>query len=373
LRVTPDLMRQASSMLVVAAALVACRGETTAPISDAGPSFAPPPLSPGPAGTGPAQCPGVTWSVTFDHHSADVLVLFDRSGSMTTEFGDGTRYSVEAAVLSDLLGAYQDKLRFGFQAFPAKDDCAGLAPGCCAIAPSVPVGDLKAAPMIAAIADAAPVSGSTPTAMALDLARQYFQTLDDGVPDRYLLLATDGRPSCDGSGHLAEADVFDGSGARVAGACFDALAAVAQLTAIGVKVIVLGIGPGLADDPGGVPSCLEDLAAMGGLARQEGQPAFFSGSDQARLESALQQIFAGAVRPSCDLTLHDPPADPHQVSVLLDGTIIPQDKKEGWIFDTADPRHIEIKGEYCHRVMRFEVKTLEVRGGCPPCGKPTCE
>jgi hypothetical protein len=366
-------MRQPPSVLVLAAALVACRGEPTAPSSDAGPSFAPPPLAPGPAGTGPAQCPDVPWPLAFDHRLADVLVLFDRSGSMTTEFGNGTRYSVEAALLSDLLGVYQDKLRFGFQAFPAKDDCTGRAPGCCAIPPAVPVGDLQAAPMIAAIAEAAPVSGSTPTALALDQALQYFQKLDDGVPLRYLLLATDGRPSCDAGGHLAEADVVDSNGARVAGACFDALAAVARLTAMGVKVIVLGIGPGLADDPGGVPSCLEDLAAMGGLPRQEGQPAFFSGTDPDRLESALQQIFAGAARPSCGLTLPDRPADPHQVTVVLDGATIPQDDHEGWSFDAADPRHIEINGTYCRQVTRFEVRTLEVRGACPPCTKPTCE
>jgi hypothetical protein len=362
-------MRQPASVLVFAAALAACGREEPAAF-EPGPSLAPPPLS---TGSGPVRCPSTFWNVAFDHHPADLLVLLDRSGSMTTEFGDGTRYTVAEAILADLVGAYQDKLRFGLQTFPGKDDCAGHAPGCCAIPAAVPIGDLHAGPMIAAMGDAAPVSGSTPTAEALDLALQHFQQLQDGIADRYLLLATDGRPSCDASGRFAEADVLDGNGVRVAGACFDALAKAAQLTAAGVKLIVLGIGPGLSQDPGGVPSCLADLAGMGGLPHEEGQPAFYSVAQPARLEAALQQIFAGAARPSCHLALKDPPAQPDQVTVYFDGAVIPRDPDQGWSFDGDDLRRIVLNGLSCTRVQRFEVKTLEVRGGCPPCTKPTCE
>jgi hypothetical protein len=362
-------MRQPTFLLSLAAALAACHGEPTASSTDAGRSYAPAALFPQPPGAN--KCPNASWDVAFQRHLADVLVLFDRSGSMATEFGDGTRFSVAAALLTDLLGAYQDKLHFGFQAFPAKDECAGHATGCCAGPPSVVVGSLQAESVTAAIDDAAPVSGSTPTAEALRLALGYFHKLDDGVADRYLLLATDGRPSCGADGQLADADVLDAKGARIGGACFDAIKAVTELTSSGVKVIVLGIGPGLDDDPGGVPSCLEDLAAQGGLPHEEGQPAFYSGADPSRLESALQQIFAGAARPSCQLVLSQPPLDVADVGVLLDGVEIP---RQGWMFSPTDSRTIVITGEYCHRVMRFEVSKLEVRGGaCPPCPKAGCE
>src|SRR4051812_11535768 len=54
----------------------------------------------------------------FQRIPADVLVVFDRSESMITAFGTGTRYSVVAGELGDLVDVYQDKLSFGFQAFP---------------------------------------------------------------------------------------------------------------------------------------------------------------------------------------------------------------------------------------------------------------
>src|SRR5262245_28242923 len=85
-------------------------------------------------------CSEVTRPLTFEPRVADVLVLFDRSGSMGTEFGGGTRYSVESDLVGDFVETYQDKIRFGLQIFPARRACAaGQAAGCCVDRPAVGV------------------------------------------------------------------------------------------------------------------------------------------------------------------------------------------------------------------------------------------
>jgi hypothetical protein len=315
-----------------------------------------------------ASCGDFSPMLGYTARAADVLVLFDRSSSMTTAFGTGTRYSVEAGLLSSLAGSYQDKLRFGFQAFPSRTACDGHAPGCCAEPPALSVGLDQGDAVADAVAAAAPVSGATPTPEALRLARAYFAGLADGVTDRYVLLSTDGRPSCGGDGRLAAPDLRDPNGVWLSGACHDALVEVDALVAARVKVIVLGIGGTGAGGPGETDGCLEALAVRGGMPREDGRPSFYPAADPQGLETALQQIFGGVSRPSCDLTLDVTPGDPDRVAVFLDGREIPRDPTQGWSFGGADPRHIVINGEYCKRLQRFQVTRIVVRGGCAPCG-----
>jgi hypothetical protein len=317
-----------------------------------------------------ADACGTGLRLDFQRRPADVLILFDRSESMLTEFSTGTRYSVVSEHLADLVDTYQDKLRFGFQQFPDVAGCGtDHASGCCAGGPSVPVALNSGADVRAAIAAAQP-GGSTPTAEALRRAREYFATLEDGIPDRYLLLATDGRPSCDAGGRLAEPDVLDAEGVRKAGACYDALAEVDRLVAAGVQVIVLGVGSSFLEGPAGQPPCLEELArrGRGALALPEDRPWYFPGTDREALEEALQRIFGGAIHPSCTLRLTTRPPDPGRVSVYLDGHEVPRHRNYGWDYVSPDdPQELHFYGDYCRRIHRFQVNALEVRWGCPPC------
>jgi hypothetical protein len=307
-----------------------------------------------------------TESLPFKPLVTDMLILFDRSGSMSAGFGDGTRYGVEAELLGQLLPVYDDKIRFGFAQFPARGACAaGQVGGCCAEDPSVPIGLASGPAIVDAIEGAAPVEGNTPTAEAIRRARVYYEGLADGVSDRFVLLSTDGRPSCTADGRLPA--TLTGSAAD-SPACADAVAEVDRLVATGVKLIVLGIGPGLAMDPDGAPSCLDALARRGGTDRGEGLTPFFSGADPEALEVALQRIFGGLVRPPCVIDLGVTPSDRTQVRVLFDGREIPRNRINGWDFDSAqDTRRIRIFGDACHRLDRFQVKDVEVQFGCPPC------
>lgn len=324
------------------------------------------------------DCRGEVINLQFANPPANLLVLFDRSSSMSFEFGSGTRYSVEAEILSSVVSAYEDKLRFGFQAFPAPDDRAvcggrGFSLGCCVEPPSVPVGLTNARAITAAIAAAAPVSGGTPTAGALRLARDYFEALNDGIEGRYVLLSTDDAPGCTADGRLGPPFVLDAKGDPIGGTCFDAWLAVDELRAIGVKVIVLAVGPGVDRQTGSGVSCLDELAVRGGMPRSDSRPRFFTADDPAQLEAAIETIFGGVIKPSCVFPLAGRPHDPTMITVLLDGTEIRRAPGQGWDYRPTgggpggDQAVVELYGEHCNRVRRFQVSTVEVRYGCPPC------
>jgi hypothetical protein len=355
------------------ALVLSCKGATPAPaVADGAAALWPH------DGAAPPDACGESHAIPLQWRPADVLLLFDRSDSMSTEFSAGTRFSVTAGILADLVDLYQQKLRFGFQPFPDTQACpAGHAPGCCAGGPTVGVGPSAGAAIRAAIADAQPPGGSTPTAEALRRAREYFAALDDGVPERYVLLSTDGQPSCDGAGHLGEADVLGDAGTPVAGACHDALAEVDRLVAAGIQLVVLGVGSTLPDDPGGSPGCLEEIArrGRGPMARPEDRPWYFPATDPEKLELALQDIFGGAIQPPCSVVLNAAPPDPRQVTVALDGHQVPHNRNYGWDYESPDDtRQIHFYGEYCSRIRRFQVASIDVRWGCPPCPDPRqCE
>jgi hypothetical protein len=368
-------MRSKSSVLVVAlTALVGgggC-GPRKDPVADAGADFA---IADSPGEAVRAICTEQD-DLPFDPVPADVLVLFDRSESMAAAFGEGTRYGAAAALLKELLPAYDERIRFGFQVFPSRGGCpAGYVRGCCAEPPVVPVGPRSSPAIAPAIDEAAALEGNTPTAEALRLARRYFLDLTDGVSDRYLLLVTDGQPSCGIDGQLPDPP----AAGKLGSACVDAAAEVDDLLAAGVRTIVLGIGSEVAPTPpelGGVledatdeaVACLSELARRGGAARVDGPPHYYVATHPEALERSLREIFGATVPRPCSLVLGKTPADRNQVQVLFDGRQIPRSRRDGWDFDPPDDsRRIGVFGDACRRLDRFQVSRVEVRYGCPPC------
>jgi hypothetical protein len=297
---------------------------------------------------------------------ADVLVLLDRSSTMDTAFGAGSRQQALAEQLSDLVVSYQRHVRFGFMEMPGKTGCEGQAGGCCVFRPLVDPALGNAAAMSVAIAEAAPVGGNTPTAAALLAAKIYFDRLDDGIDNRFILLATDGVPTCTLSGALSDGTL------RTSPACSDALAEVESLVSSGVKVVVLSVGSELAGNT--ASGCLDALAHAGGAAFSPGSPGYYAAADPAQLRTEMERIFGAVGRPSCALPL-PPGAKKGLIAVYLDGQQIPEVETtlaDGWcrscsgIFTTD----ILVTGAYCERIQRFEVDGFEAQyeTGCevPP-------
>jgi hypothetical protein len=299
----------------------------------------------------------------FDPRRTDMLILLDRSGSMETAFGSGTRYQAISAVLSSVVQTYQSHVHFGFQEMPGRQGCAGASlASCCVSPPLVPVADGNADAIVGALAAAAPLAGNTPTAGALRAAREYYQSLDDGVDNRYVLLATDGDPNCDIAGALAPPIASNDNSSG----CADAVTEVEALVGLGIRVVVLAMGQGLAGDLSGSTGCLDTLAHAGGAAASPGSPGFYATSDPADLELAIEQIFGGVTRPSCRIQLTQTPDrysfwDEH---LYLDGQEIDRDS---WFWDYSQkpqPPSVVISGSDCDRIQHFEVSHIAVQFVC---------
>jgi hypothetical protein len=295
---------------------------------------------------------------------ADVLILLDRSGSMDTADGAGTRYQTVSTLLSNLVTDYAAHVRFGYQEMPDRQGCGTtpLAAGCCASPPLVGIADGNVQQMTAAIASALPMDGDTPTAASLQAALVYFATLADGIDNRYVLLVTDGAPNCTGAGLLS-------SGADVtSAACADALFQVNALVALGVRVMVVGVGQGLMDGTSGDIACLDALAHAGGAASSPGSPGFFFAGDNLQLNMAIEQVFGGSPRPSCFVIFRRPILDTTNLGVYFDGKAIPQGLRDGWQIDSLkNPQGVIINGKYCDQIQQFQVTDVDVGYWCPRC------
>ena len=268
-------------------------------------------------------------------------------------------------MLSDLVATYAVHVRFGYQEMPGRQGCAAeLVSGCCASPPLVGIADGNTQAVSAAIASAEPMDGNTPTAAALQAALAYYETLNDGIDNRFVLLATDGAPNCTLAGLLSIGDASDATGA----ACSDALSQVNALVALGVRVLVLSLGPGIADDVGGGAACLDALAHAGGDSASPGSPGYYAASDPVQLQLAMEQLFGGVKRPSCSVRFPDKVNYPLKIGVYLDGKSIPFGQADGWQLDSqSNPRAVVISGKYCDQIQSFQVTTVEVGYDCTPC------
>ncbi len=308
--------------------------------------------------------------VKLNASTADVLIVFDGSESMGIAFGSGTRFSVLADVLSNLVDAYQEWIRFGFAQFPGADAlCPGQpVAGCCAGPPSVGIAAANGAAVGEAMGNVL-LAGNTPTASALQRAHEYYAGLDDGVADRYVLLATDGLPSCTLLGALAVSQPADADGG-LPNPCQDAVDQVNALFTDNIKVVVLAVGAEPADNPEGPPDCLDQMAQAGGMPQSLAGPGYYSAASPESLLGTIESIFGGVERTSCSFELSPEPAPRTLVTVYVDGEAIPRSRDDGWDFDPAGGMgRISFFGEYCDRVQHFRYSTIEAHFACPPpCG-----
>jgi hypothetical protein len=269
--------------------------------------------------------------------------------------GSGTRASVLAGFVSDLVDTYQSRIRFGFARFPDQDAlCPGLpVAGCCVGRPSesdwIAPGD--PARVQQALRTLPPPQGNSPLASALKRVPEYFG-YDDSP--RYVLLATDGMPSCTLSGGLSSSQPVDGG---MPAGCQDALAQVQILSAVhNIEVIVLAVG-GEADDPSGPLQCLDQIARASAMAQAEGEQGYYSVTSREALQQTIsKEVFDMAEPLSCELSLKD--TFIRQMRVYLDGQEIPNSRDNGWDFATPGSyENVQIFGEYCRRIQQLRYST----------------
>jgi hypothetical protein len=288
--------------------------------------------------------------------TADILLLLDRSASMQDDAAgntpappaDPSKWSqVVPAVMTSVMQT-QALVSWGLKTFP--EDGAECASETVTNKIDVPVAAVNASAVNAAVVATTPVGNGTPTAGAINVAVAYLQSLSDGNP-KYLLLATDGEPTCTAAGS-----------SNVATAGSDAITAVTSAAASGIHTFVLGVATTRVSDT----AVLNSLAVAGGEAQPSTNPLatkFYLASDQTDLANAIKAITALTV--TCSFALSPPLAAPDLVTVNVAGTSAPRDPNhvEGWDYSDATDTTIEVYGTWCDMITSGS-NTIEIVFGC---------
>lgn len=277
---------------------------------------------------------------------SNLLLVIDKSDSMKDPTSTSNPDRSKAEDLVDavrfVLNAYQGKIRFGWMAFPFQTDCD---PGVV----SVPLGD-DSADSIRDLLDNFFPWGKTPTGETLRNADEYYAELNDTGRTNFVVLVTDGLPTCpNGDGLPNPQD--------------DALAlqAVGTLYSHGVGTFVIGLGENLNNSN---PGLLNDMAEAGGHP-QAGADKYYPADNQADLEAAFLDI--AKVVMECHLDLEVVPEEPDFLWVYFDGQPISRDRAHlnGFDYDETNNR-IDFYGQACDRLKNGEVVKVDVKMGCAP-------
>jgi hypothetical protein len=296
--------------------------------------------------TGDVNCGTQTQNPT--PQPVDLLLLLDRSGSMSNDIatdtacstGRGaaactTKWSTMTASLTQVFATSPAGVQWGLKFFssPGGKTACTVNPGV-----EVAVGPNTATQIQAAITGATPAN-QTPTTAAMTASVAYYGTVNDGLA-HYILLATDGQPNCDPgtSSNVTDASVQD-----------TANEIATALSSSNIKTYVIGIGPSAGN--------LDSFAAAGGTG------TYFPASSPDALTAALTSI-VGAVA-SCTFTMAAVPPDPTNLGVYLDkNTKVPLDASDGYSL-ASDNVTVTFNGSYCDGLKNGTYQVVQVYFGCP--------
>jgi hypothetical protein len=318
----------------------------------------------------------------------NIYFILDRSNSMVQPANPanpaaGNKLDVVRSDIANLMSAIGSEAEFGAAEFPTGD----LMSQQCAVGTEVmPLrqGDGLPASTVGSTANtflsatSGPPFGGTPTA---DTFTNLTSELTGFKGHTFAILATDGGPDCnlspDETCTIETCTVnIDGLfGCTPNGSnccllnpqnCLDETRTIAAIGALahppqgeGVRTFVIGI-PGSNFGP--YPQVLDLMAVAGGTARTNAPDLYYAvdTADSTSLVGALADI-AARIAATCAIELEEPPTDPSQVNVVLDGHILPQDGANGW---TISGSTVTILGANCDQVHAGLHRPI-VTGGCP--------
>lgn len=290
------------------------------------------------------NCPGA--HVTFERRIPYVVLLVDQSGSMTQDFGNGTRWSVLHEALLDaqtgIVKRLENEVRFGLALYTSHNGYEG---GTCPLLNGVDAefGNYQA---IKGIYDAAQPDEDTPTGESLLAVAEDLQKIYLNVPTpKVIVLATDGEPdTCE------EPDPENGQQ--------ESIAAAQAAYGMGIETYVISVGNevGLGH--------LQDMANAGlGLQVGGGTNAtFWQALDQDQLYDAFDTIINGVRDCVFALDGNVVPGYEDQGTVKLDGQELTKDDPNGYKLNGSN--EVQLLGTACETIQEGEHDlTIEF-----PCG-----
>jgi hypothetical protein len=329
-------------------------------------------------------------SLEAERRTVNMLLVIDKSGSMTDPIGNEDKWTALKSALATSLGRVQDEMSFGLELFPYSltetipvdncTDCCVVPDGDAAVVVPVAPGGQALSDISQQLEDTSP-GGGTPTAKALLGALAYFTTGAGAAlqGDKYVLLATDGGPNCNATltcttdtctTNLDGTDC-NGNCCRYSDAhdqCLDNMAvgtAIDDLYKAGIPTFVVGL-PGTAQ----YAKFLNDFADAGHVPNTTGDTDYYAVSDTQGVQGLIDvfdTITTELVR-SCDIPLREPPAKPELVNVAIDCNVVApmSDDGSGWHFDDpAAPTQVVLVGPVCDALQANGAKRVDVIFGCP--------
>lgn len=284
----------------------------------------------------------------------DVLLVLDRSASMQDAPDGatvaGSKWDLTVPALNQVILETDAGVSWGMKVFPEGQDNGSCSPATINDLIHVPIASANGTTVVNAIATTTPEGDGTPTGDAIRAAVGYLSNLV--TPDRkYIVLATDGEPSCSPSGEGQE-------NARPY-----AVTAVRESLAAGIPVFVVGV----ATTKDTATQALNDMALAGGAARPDPNPLatrYYLANTQAELVNALRSI-TGEIA-SCVFPLSAPPPVPNNIGVKLDGMLLPRDpsRANGWEYTSEALTEVEVHGPWCDQIKGAAASAVQVIYAC---------
>jgi hypothetical protein len=287
-----------------------------------------------------------TFQIEASSVPPNMLLVVDKSGSMRDPTSSGsprTKMQDLKDAVGLLLTQGQGSIRFGWMAYPNDDSCA-------AGRVSVQIGDDTVAAIQTRLAALTP-GGGTPTGPSLTAADTYLVNLNDTLHRSFVVLITDGMPTCP-NGNGRQENEQDNQLSREA---------VTALRSHGFDTFVIGLG---ADLNVSNPALLNDMAVAGGWPR-DGTTKYYQADSLEQLNQVLTDIGGKVI--GCNMLLDQLPEYPNYLWVFFDEVPIPRDRDHrlGWDYD-PNRNTIDFYGSFCDELRSGSVTKVDVLMGCRP-------
>jgi hypothetical protein len=308
------------------------------------------------------KCSGFTQNLRLEYQSPEVVVALDRSFSMFAHKpGEKNWWQWVKQELVSYINSNEGAIQFGYEEFPGRALC-DQASGCCGsrvlVSPALNTHweiehQLKCDNPANGCFDTSPDS---PSGDALARIRAFYESDGDPSADRYVLLITDGNPSC--ANDPTECD----EAARQAGKLF---------SGSGIKTIVLGLG-----DEATKSTCLDAVASRG-QTRLAGPVGFVSLTDPTQLGHQLAKALAPVEDRTCRFVVRGDDKERETMTVTVNYTPLPRDPGhlEGWDFESPGAPVIRLYGSTCKKLKcaLMEPRAVKAQVECTQCGSTvTC-
>jgi len=295
---------------------------------------------------------------TFDleRKPAEILLLLDRSASMKdppdgAPAGSTPKWDLIIPAVKQVIMDTDMSVHWGLKVFPEGTDKECVV-GSVTNKIDVPIAPLNASTVVSAINMTMDEGNGTPTGDAVNAAVAYLQTLTS-TNRKYILLATDGEPSCAGT-------TTGSSSARPF-----AVTAVTNAANLSFHTFVVGV----ATTKDTATAVLNEMAIAGKEPRPGLLTRYYLGTTQTDLSAALAFITGQAS--SCIFPLDPPPPvkdDPTKLGVYFtsNNTKIPNDpaSQNGWTYLNADNTSLQVFGPWCDMIKSAGSDKVQIIYGC---------